>query len=282
MRLPPTGAAPAGSGRSGIGRRVTGGGAWRRPPEELGGRRRRGAGEAGGEGRGADGHRRRRGTRQPRHCRLRVSSWVMKATAGGFALVLEPTPHTQLQMLNSETKIALDCKCVFGKWVDRGSTRVNDWPKPHCKLASILPVFTGFQSLTPLLRKVRSFTLPGFSVMAAWRCWCASRLARLLANISGVLCSSIGGSSACPPVVSPATSATLGGAGCGLQEGGGRGGRLDILVSVGSAAQSLACGSGGAGGGSGTARRTPFAATRRSFAVRRSAPFAAAAAHRHP
>lgn len=50
----------------------------------------------------------------------------MKATAGGFALVLEPTPHTQLQMLNSETKIALDCNCVFGKWVDRGLTRVND------------------------------------------------------------------------------------------------------------------------------------------------------------
>lgn len=84
--------------------------------------------------------------------------------------------------------MALDFKCVFGNWVDRGSTRVNDWPKRHCKLASILPVFTGFQSLTPLLRKVRSFHLPGFSVMAAWRCWCASRLARLLANISGACC----------------------------------------------------------------------------------------------
>lgn len=84
--------------------------------------------------------------------------------------------------------MALDFKCVFGNWVDRGSTRVNDWPKRHCKLASILPVFTGFQSLTPLLRKVRSFHLPGFSVVAAWRCWCASRLARLLANISGACC----------------------------------------------------------------------------------------------
>lgn len=113
---------------------------------------------------------------------------MTKATAGGFALVLEPTPNTKLKLLNRETKMALDFKCVFGNWVDRGSTRVNDWPKRHCKLASILPVFTGFQSLTPLLRKVRSFHLPGFSVMAAWRCWCASRLARLLANISGACC----------------------------------------------------------------------------------------------
>lgn len=197
---------------------------------------------------------------------------MTKATAGGFALVLEPTPNTKLKLLNRETKMALDFKCVFGNWVDRGSTRVNDWPKRHCKLASILPVFTGFQSLTPLLRKVRSFHLPGFSVMAAWRCWCASRLARLLANISGACCvRRLWWQQRLSARREPCDLCDFGR--CRL---------LDILVSVGSAAQSLACGSGGAGGGSGTARRTPFAATRRSLAVRRSSPFAAAAAHRHP
>lgn len=35
---------------------------------------------------------------------------MTKATAGGFALVLEPTPNSQLKLLNRETKMALDFK----------------------------------------------------------------------------------------------------------------------------------------------------------------------------
>lgn len=71
-----------------------------------------------------------------------------------------------------------------------------------------------------------------------------------------------------------------GGACCGLQEGGGRGGRLDILVSVGSAAQSLACGSGGAGGGIWDSPSYPF--RRHPSVVRRSPFFAVRRRRRSP
>lgn len=51
-----------------------------------------------------------------------MSSSATKATAGGFALVLEPTPHTQLQMLKSETKMALNCKKLCS---ELGGSRID-------------------------------------------------------------------------------------------------------------------------------------------------------------